>query len=96
MLAACGGQTKEQKTAKTGLTEGDIAVGMTFTDFKTIFPSVTLSPDGQWVRDSDIYGLDGKWIYSFSDNKLAWYVFNAFNRIFQRKISRLTSLPHGE
>lgn len=81
LLAAAGGCVGEQeeKTAGSpGSGERVIAIGMSFTEFQNIYPEAVLSADGQWEYEASLHGVDGTWIYSFSNRRLSWFVFNAY------------------
>lgn len=78
LLAACDGRHDAKAAAKKALTPDDIAIGMSLTDFRSIFPQVRLTPDGEWNRPDELFGLRGDWTYSFYHNRLAWYIFNSY------------------
>ncbi len=78
VASGCAGEQEEKAAAGPGSGERVITIGMSFTEFKSIYPEAVLSDDGQWEYEDSLHGVDGTWIYSFSDRRLSWFVFNAY------------------
>ncbi len=54
-------------------------IGMSTDQLKTLYPDLRPVEDSKerFSRSAKEFGLDGSWIYSFTNHKLHWFVFNA-------------------
>lgn len=61
-------------------------IGMSVSDLKALYPDITAAPDSKdrFVRTSNEFGLDGSWMYSFTNQKLHWFVFNASQTVINK------------
>ena len=61
-------------------------IGMSLDELRAVYPDITASDDSndRYVRPATEYGLDGSWMYSFTNRKLHWFVFNASETIIDK------------
>lgn len=54
-------------------------IGMSPAELKAIHPDITAADDSKdrFTRPAIEFGLRGAWLYSFTNQKLHWFVFNA-------------------
>ena len=65
----------------------NITVGMPYKVFKKQFSGASIKgkSDGQWSLKDNLYGLQGKWTYTFKKNSLEWYLFDYYSYDIDRK-----------
>lgn len=61
--------------------ESPVSVGMSRRSFQSLHPGVELCSSCELRRTESLQGLVGEWTYAFRDDKLAWYVFNAYEEV---------------
>jgi len=78
-LASCTGTQKDAPSmaANSPLKSW---IGMSFDELQKVYPDI--KPEGsisdRYQRHAKEFGLDGTWTYSFTGNKLKWFIFNAY------------------
>ena len=58
-----------------------VNIGMDMYLFKMVYPKViplNAPNTGQWARTDSLYGLPGKWSYTFTDGKLEWCLWDIY------------------
>jgi len=69
-----------------------IYLGISLDDFRKIYPEIVPAETADYLtlkREDNIYGLSGKWVYSFKKNKLDWYKFEVYiNEINQDNFNK--------
>lgn len=66
---------------------GGLRLGMSRADFGVLYPDSYQdagNPD-RFIRNDSVFGLPGRWVYHFSENKLSWFVFNASQHDISRQ-----------
>lgn len=55
-------------------------VGMNLSELQKVYPDIQADPSisDRYQRHAQEFGLDGVWTYSFTGNKLKWFIFNAY------------------
>jgi hypothetical protein len=77
-----------------------IYVGMSVASFLEVFPKSGIPVDGdyQWHMTAPMHGLeDGKWSYTFKGGKLAWCLWNHYERTvdtehFERSLAAVDAI----
>ena len=78
LLGGCSDGPQTAVNPDVRLTEDDITVGMSLSDFRRVFAEVRPDQSGRWELPATLYGLKGRWTYTFAGDSLSWYVFNAY------------------
>ncbi len=77
-LAGCQAHGAPKTVPGKPPTLADVAVGMPYESFHSIFPQAKLTPDDEWSTPGELYGLEGDWTYSFDGRTLSWFIFNSY------------------
>ena len=77
-LGSCANGSKEIANGP-GNTPLTAWIGMSVYELKQIYPDLVASDTSKdrFVRNTTEFGLNGSWTYSFTNQKLHWFVFNA-------------------
>ena len=84
-LASCAGS---QNTPPTVAANSPLKawVGMDLQDLRAVYPDIHPDPamPDRYQRETREFNLNGTWTYSFTGNKLRWFIFNAYQGIVNK------------
>ena len=79
VLGACAGNQNSPPTVAAN-SPLKAWIGMDLKDLRAVYPDI--KPDSavadRFQRETQEFGLNGTWTYSFTGNKLRWFIFNAY------------------
>jgi hypothetical protein len=84
-LASCAGGGTE-RTVDRPQSPLKAWIGMSPDQLKTLYPDIAVSADSKdrYTRRATEYGLQGEWLYSFTNSQLNWFVFNASETVIDK------------